>query len=105
MKHEITNEVEYLVARAQAESDIAAQKVEEARSENDYWKEKASAKIYELQKAEEVFLSLYAELKLYHPELAEAVEERKPYLLDLLAEAKQRFDAQDIWVLFLMKNQ
>ena len=95
MKHEITNEIEYLVARAQAETDLALQSVEQARQTQDYWLEKSSAKVYELQKAEEKFLSLYAELKLYHPELAEAIEERKPYLLELLAEAKQRFDAQN----------
>jgi hydroxymethylpyrimidine pyrophosphatase-like HAD family hydrolase len=96
MKNEITNEIEYMVARAQAETDMARHVLEEARDESDYWKEKAAAKLLVFQESEEKMLTLYAELKLYHPELAEAVEARKPHLLELLAEAKQRFDAQNM---------
>jgi len=96
MKHEISNEIEYLVARAQAETDMARHMLEEAREEGDYWKEKAAAKLFAFQEHDEKMLTLYAELKAYHPELAEAVEERKPHLLELLAEAKQRFEAQNM---------
>lgn len=96
MKNEITNEIEYMVARAQAETDMARHLLEEVREEGDYWKEKAAAKMLVFQESEEKMLTLYAELKSYHPELAEALEARKPHLLELLEEAKQRFDAQNM---------
>lgn len=93
-KKQITNEVEYLVARAQAETYIAKHLLEEARADNDYWKEKAATKMLALYESEETMLTLYAEMKLYHPELAVALEEQKPYLLELLKKAKERWDNQ-----------
>jgi hypothetical protein len=96
MKHQITNEIEYLVARAQAETDMAQHALEEARAAGDYWREKAAAKLLAFQKADEKMLTLYAEFKTYYPELADAVEYRKPHMLEILAEAKQRFDAQNM---------
>ena len=93
-KHQVTNETEYLVARAQAETFIARHLLEEARKENDYWKEKAAAKMLAFYEHEEKVLTLYAEMKLYHPELAVALEEQKPYLLELLSQAKERWDVQ-----------
>lgn len=93
-RHNVTNETEYLVARAQAETYIARHILEEAQKANDYWKEKAAAKMLAFYENEEKMLTLYAEMKLYHPELSAELEDQKPYLLDLLAQAKSRWDAQ-----------
>lgn len=92
MRYKIQNETEYLVARAQAETNVTRQILKEARGDKDYWKEKAAAKMLAFHECEEKMLTLYAEMKSYHPELAEAIEKRKPYLLDILAEAKRRWE-------------
>lgn len=94
MKHPIGNEIEYLVALSQAETDMTRHLLEEARSSGDYWKEKAAAKMLAFQESEEKMLTLYGELRSYHPDLAAAVEERKPYLVDLLDDARLRWNAQ-----------
>jgi hypothetical protein len=94
-RNPIQNEIEYLVARAQAETDIAQHIQGEARKENDYWKEKSAAKMVAFHEHEEKMLTFYAEMKTDFPELAWALEERKPYLLELVKEAKERLEAQE----------
>ncbi|MCK5027887.1 MAG: hypothetical protein KAS07_05705, partial [Candidatus Pacebacteria bacterium] len=91
MKCPIQNEIEYFVAQAQAETDIAQHLLEETRKEESYWEEKAAAKMAAFHKHEEKMITLYAELKSYHPELAGALEDRKPYLLELLENARQSY--------------
>ena len=94
MKYSIQNEIEYLVAEAQAQTDIARHLLTEARKEGNYWEEKAAAKMVAFHEHEEKMLTLYAEMRAHHPELAGALENRKPYLLDLLENAQQSFEEQ-----------
>ena len=96
MKHSIQNEIEYLVAEAQAETDIAQHLLAEARKEENYWEEKAAAKMVAFHEHEEKMLTLYAEMKSYHPELAGALEDRKPYLLNLLENARSSYEEQQL---------
>ena len=43
-------------------------------------------------KEEEKLISLYAEAKTNYPILAELMENKRPYLKDLLAEAKKLYE-------------
>lgn len=94
MKYAIKNEVDYMVARSRAETDAVRELLEDSRKENDYWKEKAAAKLVAFHEHEEKMLSLYAEIRSYHPELAAALEKRRPYLLDILERARDQWEKQ-----------
>lgn len=94
MKYAIKNEVDYMVARARAQTDAVRKLLKDTQKENDYWKEKATAKLVEFHEHEEKILSLYAEMKSYHPELAEALEKRRPYLLSLVENARIQWEEQ-----------
>jgi len=83
MKHKITNELDYLVARAELESDFAQKILKEVRAGNDYWKEKAAAKLALFCEHHEKMLRLYVELKIYYPELTQTLEEKWNYLKEL----------------------
>ncbi|MCK5590852.1 MAG: hypothetical protein KAI72_02745 [Candidatus Pacebacteria bacterium] len=94
MKYAIKNEVDYMVARARAQTDAVRKLLKDTQKENDYWKEKAAAKLVEFHEHEEKIISLYAEMKSYHPELAQALEKRHPYLLDLVNNARGQWEEQ-----------
>ncbi|MCK5590831.1 MAG: hypothetical protein KAI72_02640 [Candidatus Pacebacteria bacterium] len=94
MKHLIKNEVDYMVARAQAETNAVRKLLEDSQKENDYWKEKVAAKLMAFHEHEEKMLSIYADIKSYHPELATALEKRRPYLLSILARAGDQWEKQ-----------
>jgi len=94
MKYVIKNEVDYMVARAQVQTDAVRELLKETQQENDYWKEKAAAKLVAFHENEEKLLSLYAEMKVYHPDLAIALEKRRPYLLDLVDRAREQWEEQ-----------
>ena len=94
MKHLIKNEVDYMVARAQAETNAVRELLKDAQKENDYWKEKAAAKLMAFHEHEEKMLSIYADIKSYHPELAMALEKRRPYLLSILTRAGDQWEKQ-----------
>lgn len=94
MRYAIKNEVDYMVARARAETDAVRKLLEDSRKEDDYWKEKAAAKLVAFHEHEEKMLSLYAEMKSYHPELAAALEKHRPYLLDVLKRARHQWEEQ-----------
>ena len=94
MKYAIKNEVDYMVARARAETDAVRKLLEDSRKGDDYWKEKAAAKLVAFHEHEEKMLSFYAEIKLYHPELAAALEKRRPYLLVLVETARHQWEEQ-----------
>ena len=94
MKYAIKNEVDYMVARSRAETDAVRELLEDSRKENDYWKEKAAAKLVAFHEHEEKMLSLYAEIRSYHPELAVALEKRRPYLLGILERARDQWEKQ-----------
>ncbi len=91
MKHPIKNEGDYLVAEAQKVTDIARGILTEARGNKDYYQEKIAAKLVEFCEAEEKYLSRYVELKIYYPELAKAVEERREHLLSIMERAKIKY--------------
>ncbi len=83
-----------MVARSQAETDAVRKLLEESRKENDYWKEKAAAKLMAFHEQEEKMLSIYADIKLYHPELAAALEKRRPHLFNILEVARNQWEEQ-----------
>ena len=78
MKINIKNEVDYLVAQTKAETKIAEEIVESIRKTENYYEEK--------------LISVYAEAKTNYPILAELMENKRPYLKDLLAEAKKLYE-------------
>ena len=88
----IKDEIDYLIAQAQTETDIAKEIVESIREKNDYYQEKLALKMLEFYKEEEKVVSLYAEAKKNYPLLAELMENKRPYLKDILAEAKKLYE-------------
>lgn len=88
-KNPIKDEIDYLIAQAQTETDIAKEIVESIRKKNDYYQEKLALKMLEFYKQEEKVTSLYAEAKKNYPLLAELMENKRPYLKEMLAEAKK----------------
>jgi len=75
----IENEYDYLVARAEAETNKAREILVEARSRNDYYQEKIAAKLVDFCEAEEKSIRLFAEAKLYYPDLGDLIEKRWPH--------------------------
>ena len=95
MKINIKNEVDYLVAQTKAETKIAEEIVGSIRKKagaNSYYEEKLALKMLDFFKEEEKLISLYAEAKTNYPILAELMENKRPYLKDLLAEAKKLYE-------------
>jgi len=81
-----------LIAQAQTETDIAKEIVESIRQKNDYYEEKLALKMLEFFKEEEKVISLYAEAKKNYPLLAELMENKRPYLKEMLVEAKGLYE-------------
>src|SRR3989344_8559706 len=92
MKYPIENEYDYLVAEVQKLSDGARQTLAEARASGDYYREKLAAKLVEFCEAEEKYFSRYVELKLDYSELAKTLEERRTYLVEIMNQAKAKYD-------------
>ncbi|MEX0931232.1 MAG: hypothetical protein WDZ88_00615 [Candidatus Paceibacterota bacterium] len=93
MRRNIANQLDYMVARAQMETDIAREVLERARHSEDYHKEKAAAKLVAFHENEEKMIMLYAEAKAYYPDLADVLERRRPHLKDLYEEAGLLWEA------------
>ena len=109
MKKEIQNEIDFLVAQAQLETDIAKEVIESIRNKNretkdgvagkpartsssdGYYEEKVALKMLEFFKEEERVITLYAEAKSEYPILANLMENKRPYLKEMLAEAKKLY--------------
>jgi|GEM_PF-1485250 len=104
-KNPIKDEIDFLIAQAQNETDIAKEIVESIRGKGidddpdvkdeagkSYYEEKLSLKMLEFFKEEEKVISLYAEAKKNYPLLAELMENKRPYLKDLLSEAKKLYE-------------
>lgn len=94
MKNRINDEIDYMVAEAQLETDIAAEIVESIRNKvgkNKYYEEKLALKMLEFYMQEEKVISLYAEAKKNYPILAELMENKRPYLKEVFSEAKRLF--------------
>lgn len=93
-RYPVNNEIDFLVARAQAETDVAKNVLAGARESGDYWQEKVAVKLAEFYEREEKMLALYAEIKTHYPKLAETLESKKPYLVDLLNNARNAWKSQ-----------
>ena len=96
-KYPIKDEIDFLIAKAQAEIHIAKEIVESIRGkgiddDKKYYEEKLSLKMLEFFKEEEKVISLYAEAKKNYPLLAELMENKRPYLKDMLSEAKNLYE-------------
>jgi hypothetical protein len=87
-EHPIENPFDYLIARAQLETDIARDILTDARASADYHREKAAAKLVAFHENEEQMIMLYAEAKKLYPDIAEVLERRRPHLLEMLKEAE-----------------
>ena len=92
MKKPVQNELDYIVAQAQLETDIAKDVVDVMRSQNSYYEEKLALKMLDFFREEEKVISLYAEAKTQYPILAELMENKRPYLKELLSEAKKLYE-------------
>jgi hypothetical protein len=79
-----------MLGQAQLDTDIAesiVQKIREGSSTNQYYEEKLALKMLEFFKHEEKMITLYVEAKADYSLLAELMENKRPYLKDLLDEA------------------
>ena len=97
MKNPIKDEIDFMIAQAQAETDIAKEIVESIRTkegseEKKYYEEKLALKMLEFYKEEEKVISLYVEAKKNYPLLAELMENKRPYLKELLVESKKLYE-------------
>ena len=97
MKYPIKDEIDFLIAQAQTETDIAKEIVENIREngkgdDKSYYEEKLALKMLEFFKEEEKVISLYAEAKKNYPLLAELMENKRPYLKSMLEEAKRLYE-------------
>lgn len=95
-KYPIKDEVDYLIAQSQTETDIAREIVESIRArevddDKKYYEEKLALKMLEFFKEEERIIALYAEAKKNYPILADLMENKRPYLKEMLAEAKKLY--------------
>jgi len=80
---------DFLVAHAERDLLLARKFLEETRLKNEYFREKAAAKVVAFYHVELTLIKQYVELKLYFPQTAMALEEQKPYLIELWAKAQQ----------------
>ncbi len=93
----IENEIDYLVAQAQIEADIASEILTSVREKSGpaqerYYEEKIALKMLEFFKLEEKLITLYAEAKDEFPLLSSLMENKRPYLKEMLAEAKKLYE-------------
>lgn len=96
MSKKIENEIDYLVAQSQTETDIAKEILESVRKKDEsrqsrYYEEKLALKMFDFFKLEEKLISLYAEAKMEYPLLSELMENKRPYLKEMLEEAKRLY--------------
>jgi ribosomal protein L22 len=96
-KHPIKDEIDYLIAQAQTDTDIAKEILNNIRGkgiddDKHYYEEKVALKMLEFFKEEEKVISLYAEAKKNYPILAELMENKRPYLKEMLNEAKKLYE-------------
>lgn len=101
MKNKIQNELDFLLAQVQVETDIAKEVVESIREKptgskeevaQKYYDEKVALKMLEFFKEEERVVSLYVEAKTSYPILANLMENKRPYLKEMLKEAKKLYE-------------
>ena len=84
--------IEYMVEQALVDTEIANEIVGSIRAQNKYYEEKLALKMLDFFEEEEKVVNLYAEAKTNYPLLAELMENKRPYLKELLAEAKKLYE-------------
>lgn len=91
-EYEITSIEDCMVAFAQSMRDEAAKIHKEIVAKEDYYQEKAIAKLLELFKTYERMTVLYAELRSYYPTAAQNVESHIPSLAEAKAHAEKLWE-------------
>jgi hypothetical protein len=90
MEHSLIASIgDFLIARAEREVELAESILKEAQEKNEYFREKAAAKICAYYELECRLIRHYVEIKIYYPNSATALEEQKPYLFHLWSEAER----------------
>lgn len=90
MEHSLIVSIgDFLIARAAREVELSECMLGEAREKNEYFREKAAAKICAYYKLECELIKHYVEIKIYYPQSVAALEEQKPYLCHLWDEAER----------------
>ena len=82
---------DFLIARAVKETALSRGILDDTREKNEYFREKAAAKIHAYYELELEVIKHYVEMKIYYPHCAAALEEQKPYLLHMWNEAEQEY--------------
>lgn len=80
-----------MVQKAQKRTDKARRVVEMSREEDNYYKERAAAKMLAFFEHEEAAIRLYAEAKANYAPLAELFEKESPHLRGLLEAATEEW--------------
>ncbi len=92
------NPIEYMMHQARQETEIAESIIEKIRNKkststgNEYYEEKLALKMLDFFKEEEKVITLYAEAKQNYPLLAELMENKRPYLKELLEESRKLYE-------------
>lgn len=85
------NAIDLMVQNAQKRTDKARRVVEMAREADNYYKERAAAKMLAFFEHEEAAIRLYAEAKSNYPPLSELFEKESPHLRGLLEKAENEW--------------
>jgi hypothetical protein len=78
-EYQIHTPEDMMRAKAQGELNAAKKVLEDARRDENYYREKIALKLHEFQEAKEHFIDLYIEGRLYYPELSELMEDYNPF--------------------------
>ncbi len=101
MKKPVKSPLDFMIAQAQLDSDIAEEIVGSIRlrqnssatpDQNGYYEEKMAAKMLDFFKQEEKVITLYVEAKTSYPIMAELMENKRPYLKQLLEESRKLYE-------------
>ncbi len=97
IKNQIKDEIDFMLSQAQVETDIAKEIVQsirnkEAEASQKYYEEKLALKMLDFFREEEKVITLYVEAKRNYPILADLMENKRPYLKEMVAEAKKLYE-------------
>lgn len=90
-KYPIKEPFDLLLAKIQKEKEVADLKLEEIRSEDSYYKEKTALKLIDLLEKEESLVKVLIDIKENLPEMAEVLEQQKPYLKAIFEQAEEEW--------------
>jgi hypothetical protein len=81
-----------MVADTQKELELAQELLEDAREKDEYYLEKAAAKLVHFLEDMNSLVGSYAELKANRPDLAKELENKIPWLAGLYKRAQNNWD-------------